>query len=334
VIVKAHSGHPELSAATVAVVQDALDSAGAPSGTLDVVYGQQAGVMLLQDPRVAAGAFTGSTGGGRALFDVAAARARPIPFYGELGSVNPVIVSREASTDDADAIAAGLVGSFTLGGGQFCTKPGVVFLPEGSAIPLIAQRALTGVPAQRLLNDRITTAYADAESHFHGVPGVDTLIHGTVTEDGVTPSLFRTSLANLLAHAGTLLEERFGPSAILVEYPIDAELAALLDPFEGSLTVTIHAVGTDDAGIADALDRATLIAGRIVWNGWPTGVAVSPAMTHGGPYPSSTNSLHTSVGVSAIRRFQRPVSYQNVPDPALPESLRDANPLGLVRREV
>ncbi|WAH99170.1 aldehyde dehydrogenase (NADP(+)) [Arthrobacter sp. MMS18-M83] len=331
VIVKAHSGHPELSATTAAVVRDALVSAGAPDGTLDVVYGQQSGIALLQDPRIAAGAFTGSTWGGRALFDVAAARQRPIPFYGELGSVNPVVVSREASKAKADAIATGLVDSFTLGAGQFCTKPGVIFVPEGSTIPKLAQNALADAPAQALLNDRITAAYADSEAHFHQVAGVDTLVLGAVTDVGVTPSLFRTTLGNLLEHAGTLLEERFGPSVILVEYPAGADLASLLDSFEGSLTVTIHALDTGDVGIGDALDRASLIAGRIVWNGWPTGVAVSAAMTHGGPYPSATSALHTSVGVTAIRRFQRPVSYQNVPDLGLPESLRNANPLGLVR---
>ncbi|GAA4342136.1 aldehyde dehydrogenase (NADP(+)) [Microbacterium rhizosphaerae] len=327
VVVKAHSGHPELSAATTAIVQGALASAGAPDGTLDVVYGQNAGVSLLQNPRVSAGAFTGSTAGGRALFDVAAARPRPIPFYGELGSVNPVIVSREASGCRAEEIATGLVDSFTLGGGQFCTKPGVVFVPEGSAIPELARKAVRNAPAQQLLNDRITAAYTAAEPHFHAVPGVDTLVRGAATEEGVTPSLFRTPLASLLAHSDTLLEERFGPSAVLIEYPSDANLASLLDPFDGSLTVTIHALGADDAGVADALDRATLIAGRVVWNGWPTGVAVSPAMTHGGPYPSSTNALHTSVGVTAIRRFQRPVTFQNAPDALLPEPLRDAKPL-------
>ncbi|HEU5222929.1 MAG TPA: aldehyde dehydrogenase (NADP(+)) [Candidatus Lumbricidophila sp.] len=334
VVVKAHSGHPELSAATVAVVQQALTAAGAPEGTLDAVYGQAAGIELLKDPRIAAGAFTGSTWGGRALFDVAAARPRPIPFYGELGSVNPVIITREASEANAETIASGFAASFTLGGGQFCTKPGVVFVPAGSSIPSLVQSALADAPAQPLLNDRITAAYAEAEPHFHGIAGVQSLVLGTVDASGVTPSLFATNLSTLLEHADSLLEERFGPSAILVEYPADQVLADLLAPFEGSLTVTIHAVAADDAGVAEALDRASLVAGRLVWNGWPTGVAVSPAMTHGGPYPSSSNALHTSVGSTAIRRFQRPVSYQSVPDAALPAELRDSNPLGLTRAEV
>lgn len=331
VVVKAHSGHPRLSALTAEVVSAALDEASAPMGSFAVIYGQNAGVHLLGHDAIAAGAFTGSTSGGRALFNVASARRLPIPFYGELGSVNPVFVTREAVSARGREIVAGFVASYTLGAGQFCTKPGIIFLPSGHGLNGALSDAVGKVAPSPLLNNRIASGYQDLAGGFDNTAGVRCLALGTETENGFTPSLYSTSADILMEYADVLLEERFGPSSIVVEYDDAASLVDLARLFEGTLTATIHAQSSMDAAAADLLAVVTERTGRVIWNQWPTGVTVSPAMTHGGPYPSSTSVLHTSVGTTAIRRFLRPVSYQGTPDELLPPELRDGNPLGVPR---
>ncbi|QUH02082.1 aldehyde dehydrogenase (NADP(+)) [Saccharopolyspora erythraea] len=340
VVLKAHPGHPRTSRKTADVVRSALAATGAPEGTFAMIAGRQAGVRALQDPRVAAGAFTGSVSGGRALFDIAASRPAPIPFYGELGSINPAVVTAGAERERADQVASGFVGSFTLGAGQFCTKPGILLLPRGTGLPSQIAKLTGEVPPARLLTSGIAERYRERTEELAAVPGVEVLARGAEHEDpsGVpafTPTLFHAgSVENLREHP-VLLEENFGPSAVIAEYGSDGELHAVLAAVEGSLTVTVHTADEpDDAERHRVTGLVTLAArrsGRIVFNDWPTGVAVTAAQQHGGPYPSTTAVSHTSVGTAAIDRFLRPVAYQNAPDFALPPALRESNPLGLPR---
>ncbi|MBC3190388.1 aldehyde dehydrogenase (NADP(+)) [Pseudonocardia sp. C8] len=340
VVVKAHSGHPRTSAATAAIVQRALAEAGAPDGGLALVTGSEAGVRALKDPRIAAAAFTGSVAGGRALADIAAARPTPIPFFGELGSLNPALVTGEAVTERAEEIAAGFVDSFTLGCGQFCTKPGVLLVPAGTGLPARIAELAGQKPAARMLTDKIAHGYADRLAELTAAPEVEVLVKGSTVEGdpvaSASPSVLRTSARALAAHPEQLLDEAFGPVAVLGEYDTLDEVDAVLQQVGGSLTVTVHTGGEVDERAAQDLRSVVRVAseraGRIVFNAWPTGVAVTPAQHHGGPYPATTAPAHTSVGATAIRRFLRPVTYQNAPEALLPEPLQESNPLGVPRR--
>ncbi|MCU1410081.1 MAG: aldehyde dehydrogenase [Rhodoglobus sp.] len=323
VVVKAHPGHPELSRLTAEIVTGALATAGAPTGAFALVEGYEDGIALVGHPAVMAVAFTGSVAGGRALHDLAAARPAPIPFYGELGSVNPVVVTGGADAARGASLAAGLAASFTLGTGQFCTKPGVVFVPEGSAF----ERALAAVDlpaAGAMLTDSIARGFASGVDRLLAVPGVE-LVSGSA--DG--PLVVAAPLDALEAHAEELLAEVFGPVTVLVRYGSDERLLASLDKLEGSLTATLHAEESD--ATAELVERLETVAGRLLFAGWPTGVAVTWSQHHGGPWPSTTSQF-TSVGATAVRRFLRPIAYQDAPDAALPPALRDGNPLGIPRR--
>jgi NADP-dependent aldehyde dehydrogenase len=330
VVVKAHPGHPELSQRTGDVLADALRAAGAPEGTLAVIHGMDAGTSALTDPRITGASFTGSIPGGRALFDIANSRPVPIPFYGELGSLNPVFVTPAAVAARGDAIAEGYVGSFTLGTGQFCTKPGLLFLPEGHGLEEKLVDAVRATAPAGMLSDRIKQGHAHERDRLIGIGAVRTLVEGDPA--AVAPTLLATTAKELLADPESLLRECFGPTSIVVEYSGTEELLAAAEAFDGNLTGTIHAEDADAPTLTPLLDRLRDRVGRIVFNGWPTGVAVAWAMHHGGPYPATTASIHTSVGTTAIRRFLRPVCYQNTPDALLPEALRAANPLGIPRR--
>jgi len=324
VIVKAHPGHPELSRATAASVTGALARAGAPAGAFALVEGYDAGAALVQHPAITAAAFTGSVAGGRALHDLAAARPAPIPFFGELGSINPVVVTRAADRARGEELARGLAASFTLGAGQFCTKPGVVFVPEGSTVEReLASAELPG--ARPMLTGPITDGFAAGSRRLLGVPGVE-LVAGSAAGGALVVA---ASLETFDAHTEALLAEVFGPLTLLVRYGSDARLLAALDRLEGSLTATLHAEGTDDTeAILARLERTS---GRVLFAGWPTGVAVTWAQHHGGPWPSTTSQF-TSVGATAVRRFLRPIAYQDAPQRSLPLALRDGNPLGIPRR--
>jgi NADP-dependent aldehyde dehydrogenase len=333
VVVKANPGHPELSASTASIVSAALTGSGLPDGAFAVVYGEEIGRAALLDPRVKAGAFTGSHAGGRALFDLACARPEPIPFYAEMGSVNPVFVTRAAAASRATDIADGYLGSFTLGVGQFCTKPGLLFVPAEASAEfeqrLVA--ALPEHPAGLLLNDRIAGGYTRTLSALAEHAAVSELHAGADGPAGSTPTLLATTAADLLADHAKLTTECFGPTSMVVRYTGDDELLACARSFTGELSATVHGEGDDEmAGrlVAELSGRV----GRMLWNSWPTGVAVTYANQHGGPYPATTSSLHTSVGTTSLRRFLRPVTYQNMPQRLLPEALRDGNPLGLPRR--
>ncbi len=331
VVLVAHPGHPRLSAATAEVLVEALEGAGAPAGTFALVEGQEAGRALIRDPRVTAGAFTGSFGGGRALFDLAASRPTPIPFFGEMGSVNPVFVTAGAVAARADAVAEGFAGSMTLGTGQFCTKPGLLFVPAGSPIPALVAERLGGVAAAPMLNDRIREGYGDALARLAGHRVVTVVAGSAEPEPDPAPTLLRTTAAEVLSDPEALTAEVFGPAALLVEYADEAELLAAARVLDGQLTATVQ--GEPDEEVVPALLGALAErAGRVLFNGWPTGVSVSYAQQHGGPYPATTAAGTTSVGTAAMDRFLRPVAYQDVPDPLLPPPLQESNPWSLPRR--
>jgi NADP-dependent aldehyde dehydrogenase len=325
VVVKAHPGHPDTSVRTAEVMIEALRAAGAPAGTLGLIQGYDVGVTALKDPRITAAGFTGSVPAGKALHEIAVTRPEPIPFYGELGSLNPVFVTQAAVDARGNEIAAGYVGSFTLGVGQFCTKPGLLFLPAGHGLTDKLIEATGGVAEAPMLNDRIASGFSSGLDRLRKVDGLRVLSDGAAT-------LLGTTVPELLERREEILEECFGPVSIVVEYASIDELTAAVEAFEGNLTATLHAEAADEELARNLLPLLTARAGRVLWNGWPTGVAVSWAQHHGGPFPSTVGSIHTSVGVTAARRFQRPVAYQDIPDAVLPEVLRNANPAGIPRR--
>jgi NADP-dependent aldehyde dehydrogenase len=336
VVVKAHPGHPGLSVRCGEIIAGALTERGMPAGAFAVVHGLEAGRALVTHPAIAAVGFTGSIPGGRALFDLAQSRPDPIPFYGELGSLNPTVVTPGALAERGEAVADGFVASFTLGTGQFCTKPGLLFLPAGHGLgPGLAERA-AGKQVRPMLNERIRDGWTRGVEELAATPGVRVVARQTSTVDGgyaVTPALFAVDATDLAERGGALLEECFGPSALVVEYHNTEDLMAALDAVPGSLTATLHAdVDAEPDLVRSLLAHVSAKAGRVVWDGWPTGVAVTAAQQHGGPWPSSTSVLHTSVGAAAIRRFLRPVAYQDLPDALLPAPLQDANPLAVPRR--
>ena len=322
VIVKAHSGHLELSRRTADIASAALEAAGAPAGSLALVEGREAGNLLVQHPVVQAAGFTGSIAGGRALFDLANGRPDPIPFYGELGSINPVVITAAAIAARGDDLAAGLVGSFTLGAGQYCTKPGVVFLPRGTGFEDAVASAVATAQGGPLLTDRITAAFPVGVDRLIADPSVSVLAGGRRDDSGVAhPVVVVTDAAAVASRPEVLLEECFGPTTVLVRYDHEDELLRALETVPGSLTATLHSETGDD--VSDLLDVLQRKAGRVLFAGWPTGVAVTWSQHHGGPWPATT-SLHTSVGATAIRRFLRPVVYQDAPESLLPPQLRDA----------
>jgi NADP-dependent aldehyde dehydrogenase len=324
VVIKAHPGHPALSRRVTVIAQEALAKAGAPAGTLALIEGEETGRAALLDARIRAAAFTGSLVGGRALFDLAAGRPEPIPFYGELGSLNPAFVTRAAAARRGPGILRGFVDSYTLGLGQFCTKPGLLLVPAEAD----AERTLTDLltaaaggathgAGGAMLNGRIAAGHRRVRAELARHPDVRVAVRGDTDDQGVAPALLVTSADAVGSDPEGLLVEAFGPTAVLATYRDEEELVALARILPGQLTATVHAEPAD--AIAPRLVRElTERAGRIVFNGWPTGVSVTDAMHHGGPYPATTAPLHTSVGPAAIDRFTRPVVFQNVPQNALP----------------
>ena len=332
VVLKAHPGHRQVSARCGEIVWRALHDAGAPEGTFAVIEGDEAGRALITHPDISAVAFTGSARVGRMLFDIAVGRPRPIPFYGELGSVNPVFVTMRAAKARLDEIISGYVASFTLGAGQYCTQPGVLLLPVGVLDRDRIRSTIGTQPSARLLNDRIDWAYREGLETLRNRPGVEAIAEGSTQSDGArTPTLLRTTIGGLLSDADHLLAECFGPVSLVAEYDNEAQLIEVAGMLEGQLTATVHGE-VDDMIVPELLETLADKAGRVIWNGWPTTLAVTWAIHHGGPYPATTSPLHTSVGAAAIDRFLRPVTYQNVPDSLLPASLREGNPLHLPRR--
>ena len=332
VVAKAHPAQPRLTAAYARAIDEGLRAGGAPDGTFGVVQGAEIGRQLVQDRRITAVGFTGSTSGGRALADLAAGRPDPIPFYGELGSTNPVFVTPAAAEDRSGKIAGEFLESLLLGAGQFCTKPGLLFVPEQSSIEWLVRTAVAE-DSFRLLHAGIRQSFLEVSQQILDHPEVRPVAvpeQSGLDDLSVRPVIGVTDARALRRNPQDLLEECFGPFGLIVTYTSIEELYAAMAVLPGTLTATVH--GTEDdpdaAGLLGALARR---AGRVIWNGWPTGVAVGWAQHHGGPYPA-TNSVHTSVGATAIRRFLRPVAYQSVPEANLPSALVDANPWGIPRR--
>ncbi len=328
VVVKAHEGHPRLGRETARIVEAALVEAGAPRGTFGILFGREIGVAALRDDHVDAATFTGSVRGGLHLAEIAAARPRPIPFYGELGSINPVFVTQAAIDARGPAVAEGYVDSFTLGNGQFCTKPGLLFLPVGHGLHEVLAQRVQATNTGPLLTESITAGYAarlrDVVEHVGGRQIVESSLDGP---DGhPTRGLLAIDYPTFERHRDNVLAEVFGPFSIIVEYSDTDELNAAASTLEGSLTVTVQAEEQDHAELADLLETVTEKAGRVIVNEWPTGVSVTPAQHHGGPFPSTTNPLHTAVGTAAMDRFLRPVAYQNFFESWLPAPLRNDNP--------
>ncbi|GAB2962924.1 aldehyde dehydrogenase (NADP(+)) [Amycolatopsis acidiphila] len=332
VIVKAHPGHPRLSARVGEIVTEALRSAGAPEGVFGVVYGKETGVAALRDPVITAASFTGSIPAGLALARIAAERPVPIPFYGELGSVNPVFVTPAALAERGERIAREYVDSFTLGAGQFCTSPGLLFLPSGHGLEDVLVKAVSALPPTRMLTGAVHAGYAARRADILKADGIRVLAEGQVGEGlDVTPTLVSTDVPTLLAQREQLLDEAFGPLSVIVEYDEPAQLPGVVTGFPGSLTATVHTGPGEHPDLLPVVDALAARVGRLLFNGWPTGVAVTPAMHHGGPFPATTSPLHTSVGARAIDRFLRPVVFQNAPEDLLPPQLREDNPWDLPR---
>jgi NADP-dependent aldehyde dehydrogenase len=325
VLIKAHSSHPATAKRCYDVMAAAATRAGAPDGTLAILFGHAAGTALVRHPAVKACGFTGSLHGGRALADLAASRPEPIPFYGELSSLNPVVVTPAAAAERAETIGRGLAGSATLGAGQFCTKPGLVFVPVGPDGDRLRDEVAKGfgeLAAMVALNGGIRDSYREGTTKLAEHPGLTVLAAaGDDAGEGflVRPTAFTTDTRRL---DDTIMSECFGPTTILVSYSDDADLLTALHGLPGSLTATVHIANDTTDDVEPVLEVLRHKAGRILFNGFPTGVAVAWAQQHGGPWPS-TNTLHTSVGMTAVRRFLRPVAWQDAPQSVLPAELRD-----------
>ncbi len=337
VVAKAHEAHPVTSLLSAQVLAQGARDAGVTADVIGVAFGRDAGVDLVRHPAIQAVGFTGSVAGGRALFDIASSRPSPIPFYGELGALNTLVVCPVAARSRASAIGEGLAGSFTLGVGQFCTKPGIALVPAGphgaAVVDALAARVAT-TSGGVMLSERTAHLFQDGVETLRGSRGVEVVAEGhpAVGEGWSGVPLVLRAPAD--AVGGALTEECFGPVVVVVEYADENELLALLGRLGPALTGTVHADADDEDVAARVYAKLTAMVGRVVWNGFPTGVAVGWAMHHGGPYPATTNALHTSVGATAIRRWLKPISLQDVPDGLLPDELRDSpgHSRGLMRR--
>ncbi len=327
VVVKGHSAHPGTGEIVAEAVHAAIKKHGLHPGTFSLIQGgrRDVGTGLVTHPLIKAVGFTGSLAGGRALFDLCAQRPEPIPFFGELGSVNPMFILPEAAGARGAAIAKGWAGSLTMGAGQFCTNPGiaVILAEQADAFAEAARAALSETGPQVMLTDGIAKAYRDGRDRVAAGSGVREILTSTCDLRNATPYLFRVTAADWLENH-VLAEEVFGPLGLIVTVESTGQMLEVAKSFTGQLTATLH---LDDAdaelgrSLMPILERK---AGRVLANGYPTGVEVCDAMVHGGPYPASTNFGATSVGTLSIRRFLRPVAYQNMPAALLPEDLHSA----------
>ena len=334
VIFKAHPGHPRTTAMTDDIVREAIAAAGGPDGVFQTVYGHEAGTALVEAADICAVGFTGSLSGGRALFDLAARRPVPIPFYGELGSVNPVVVTTAAARERSTDIGRGAAASLLLGAGQFCTKPGIILIPagpDGDAAATALVEAVTAAECGPLLTEGIQTRFADQIQQSSKHPAAARVARAA---DGLTPALVvEVDAAAVLADpSDSILEEHFGPFGVIVRYSNHGQRDQVLAALPSALTGTVQAATTEDDELLALVEALAQRSGRVIVNQYPTGVAVSWAMQHGGPYPSATAPQATSVGAHAIQRWLRPVTYQNTPSAALPPQLRDEDLSALPHR--
>jgi NADP-dependent aldehyde dehydrogenase len=336
VIVKAHPAHPGTSELVGKLIQKAVMDSHFPSGTFSLLFdaGIEVGSALVQNPAIKAVAFTGSAAGGQALMRLAAERPEPIPCYAEMGSTNPLFILPGAMRERGAQIAQSLQASFTLGSGQFCTKPGMVFLPDQSAdFEHILKENVSKLESFLMLTEGIAAKYKKAVDQRIAQSKAQ-LIAGNSPSGGSAcasrATVFSIPLAKFLADP-ELGEEVFGPTTLLVHYGNERDLLSAAKELRSHLTATIHGTEEDLARAQELIRVLETKVGRILFNGFPTGVEVSHAMVHGGPFPATSDSRSTSVGSMAILRFARPVCYQDFPDAALPPELQNANPLGLMR---
>jgi NADP-dependent aldehyde dehydrogenase len=338
VVAKAHLAHPGTGELVGRIVQESVRACGLPQGVFSLLYGagEGIGIQLVEHPLIKAVGFTGSHAGGKALMRLAAAREVPIPCYAEMGSVNPVFILPKVFKQKSKEIATGLYGSFTLGAGQFCTKPGLVFLPKVEETKVFRSELTQLVqdsPQQVLLTAGISDKYSRAVHDRRTDKTTRLLANSKPAEkhgSSVSVMLFATE-SETFQQEKSLEEEVFGPSTLLIEYQDYSELLKIASNLEGHLTATLH--GTEDELIAcqDLVKILETKVGRLLFNGFPTGVEVCHAMVHGGPYPATSDGRSTSVGSQAIFRFVRPVCYQNFPDSMLPDELKSNNPLNILR---
>ena len=322
VVIKVNPGHPRVSRMVGEIMIAAALKAGAPAGLISLVEDFDAGMALVEHPLTAAIAFTGSTHGGRALFDAANRREIPIPFYGELGGLNPVFVTRSAASGKAKETAEGFLGSITMGAGQFCTKPGFLIVDGANEINAELATLVSAAPAQKLLNSNIVKLHDRNRDKIAEVSGMSLVAQNPEGGD-TNVSVYTISAKDFLKAGESAKREVFGPTAVVVNCANADELLRVAESFSGTLTSGIHAIESDPMDLSQLILIVERISGRIVWNQWPTGLAVTWAMQHGGPYPASTNPLFTSVGAKAILRFRRPITYQNFPQNYLSPVLRE-----------
>ena len=318
VIVKAHPAHPQTSKLVAGMISELM-----PEDVFALVEGYEAGIELVKHPRIKAVAFTGSRRGGRALMDIGAARPEPIPVYAEMGSINPVFILPRALRQRGAEIAAGLHASVTVGAGQFCTNPGLIVTTAADAFVEDLATRMAATPCAPMLTPAIADTYNAGVARFASLADRRAFVEGGA-------ALFTTSASAFLSHE-ELMDEVFGPSSLIVQCESGDRLLEIARALEGQLTVTVHAAEGEAEEYRDLLAILETKAGRIVFNGYPTGVEVVPAMVHGGPYPATSDGRSTSVGTRAIERFARPVSWQNAPDQVLPDELNEPNPLGIRR---
>jgi NADP-dependent aldehyde dehydrogenase len=339
VVVKAHPAHPGTSELAASAIRTAARETRMPEGVFGMVQGSapEIGVTLVTHPLIRAAGFTGSLRAGRTLFDAAALRPEPIPVYAEMGSSNPVFLLPGALEARGEAIARGLAHSVTLGAGQFCTNPGLAVLVDSPAANAFLQSAgelLGGAPAGTMVHAGIKAAYDEEIATLARISGVAIAARsqapGVFAETQAHPALMVTD-ADTYAENPRLAGEIYGPASLAVRCASRPEMLQLARSLHGHLTATIHAAGRDLEDFAELIAILRRKAGRLVFNGFPTGVEVCHAMHHGGPYPATTDSRSTSVGTAAIHRFARPVCYQDFPQEALPEELQDSNPRGIWR---
>jgi NADP-dependent aldehyde dehydrogenase len=335
-VVKAHDAHPGTSELVGRAIADAVAESGLPAGTFSLLFGDgpDLGVALVTDPRIKAVGFTGSRSGGTALVAAAAARPEPIPVYAEMSSINPVFLFDGALATRGGQLGSAFVGSLTMGSGQFCTNPGLITAVDGPGLDAFvasARDALSKAAATPMLTPHIAENYVRGVETLSGA--ADLIVRGEPGDNRTTcrAALFTTDADSFL-QSEDLQSEVFGASSLIVRCTDLAAVHSVAANIEGQLTATVHADESDYDDVRDLLPLLELKAGRILFDGWPTGVDVGYAMVHGGPYPATSDSRTTSVGARAIERFLRPVCYQNLPKALQPSAIADGNPDHLWRR--
>jgi NADP-dependent aldehyde dehydrogenase len=337
VIVKAHPAHPGTSQMVADAFLSAVKKCSMPEGTFALVQGNTnaVGEALVKHPQIKAVGFTGSFRGGKALFDLANSRPEPIPVFAEMGSSNPVFILPDALKQKSDAIATGMAGSVTMGVGQFCTNPGLTFIEKSTDadnyIKVLSEK-IKEAPAGTMLTENIKNAYNNGVSRTAAISQVKELASGLAGEapNSVVAKVFDASIESFNANR-ELAEENFGPSNVLVSASTKEQILNAAKNLDGHLTATVHATDKDFIEYKELFDILEKKVGRVVINGYPTGVEVCHSMVHGGPYPSTTAPQSTSVGTNAIKRFVRPVCYQDYPEILLPQALKNNNPQNIWR---